>query len=143
MTMPRFTRGTAGALSLAIGVLSTVSCAGSSSGSMTVRPVPLPPRATVASTTDPRARLRAGAATASNMRLVSHSAKSSTLDGEGGARGLTFANSDLAFRGHHVYQGNFSGFQIWDIANPASPVLRTTVVCATGQGDPSIYAVAL
>jgi hypothetical protein len=52
---------------------------------------------------------------------------------------LTCANSDLAFHGNYVYQGNFSGFQIWDISNPAGPVLRTTLVCGTGQGDPSIY----
>jgi hypothetical protein len=129
-----------GSLSLTVGVLSAVSCAGSSSG---VRPVPLPAMVTAASTTDPRVGLRAGLTgageSAHNMKLVSHSAKSSSLDGEGGARGLTFANSDLAFHGNYVYQGNFSGFQIWDIANPASPVLRKTVVCGTGQGDPSIY----
>jgi hypothetical protein len=98
---------------------------------------------TAASTTDPRVGLRAGmtdaGVAASNIRLVSHSAKSSMLDGEGGARGLTFANSDLAFRGNYVYQGNFSGFQIWDISDPANPVLRKTLVCGTGQGDPSIY----
>ena len=136
-------RRTVGSLSFAIAVMSSVSCAGSPSGSMGVRPVPLPPIATAASTTDPRVGLRAGVTNAGEaargMRLVSHSSKSSTLDGEGGARGLTFANSDLAFRGTYVYQGNFSGFQIWDIANPASPVLRKAVLCATGQGDPSIY----
>jgi hypothetical protein len=128
-----------GSLSLAIGALSAVSCAGSAGG----RPVPLPPMAKAASTTDPRVGLKGGLTGAGeaalNMRLVSHSAKSSSLEGEGGARGLTFANSDLAFHGSYVYQGNFSGFQIWDIANPASPVLRKTVVCGTGQGDPSIY----
>jgi hypothetical protein len=138
----RLTQSTVGALSLAVAVLSTVSCAGSSGGA-SVRPVPLPPLAKAASTTDPRVGLKSGMTdageSARNMRLVSHSAKSSSLDGEGGARGLTFANSDLAFRGNHVYQGNFSGFQIWDIANPASPVLRKTLVCGTGQGDPSIY----
>jgi hypothetical protein len=127
-------------LSLAAGALSAVSCASSSPG---VRPVTLPPMATAASTTDPRAGLRAGLSDAGvvarNMKLVSHSAKSSSLEGEGGPRGLTFANSDLAFRGNYVYQGNFSGFQIWDIANPARPVLRKTLVCGTGQGDPSIY----
>jgi hypothetical protein len=132
-------------LALAAGVLSAVSCASSMSGggSAGVRPVSLPPMATAASTTDPRVGLRAGltdaGVAAHNIRLISHSAKPSVLEGEGGARGLTFANSDLAFAGNYVYQGNFSGFQIWDIANPAAPVLRKAVVCATGQGDPSIY----
>ena len=108
-----------------------------------MQPVALPPMATAASTTDPRVGLKAGmtdaGVAASNMVLVGHGAKSSMLDGEGGARGLTFANSDLAFRGNYVFQGNFSGFQIWDISDPASPTLRNTTVCTTGQGDPSIY----
>jgi hypothetical protein len=136
----RFARWTVVSLSLTAGALSAVSCAGSSSS---VRPVPLPAIPTAASTTDPRAHLRPGLTgageAAHNIRLVSHSAKSSSLDGDGGPRGLSFANSDLAFRGDYVFQGNFSGFQIWDIANPASPVLRETLVCGTGQGDPSIY----
>src|SRR5690606_27222637 len=55
------------------------------------------------------------------------------------AHGLTYINSDLAFQGDIVYQGNFSGFSVWDIGDPADPELLTTVVCATDQGDPSIY----
>jgi len=42
------------------------------------------------------------------------------------------------FRDHYVYQGNFSGFMIWDVKDPAKPVLLSTVVCVTSQGDPSI-----
>ena len=53
--------------------------------------------------------------------------------------GLTYANSDLAFGGHYVYQGNFSGIQIWDIANPAKPVLTNHLLCFTEQGDVSVY----
>ncbi len=139
----RVTTFTTATLSLTAAALSAVACAGSASSSMSTSPMPLPAMATAASTTDPRVGLRAGmtdaGVAASNMRLVSHVAKSSSLEGEGGSRGLTFANSDLAFRGTYVFQGNFSGFQIWDIANPANPVLRKAVVCATGQGDPSIY----
>jgi hypothetical protein len=143
----RVTTFTTATLSLTAAALSAVACAGSASSSMSTSPMPLPPMATAASTTDPRVGLRAGmtdaGVAASNMRLVSHVAKSSSLEGEGGSRGLTFANSDLAFRGTYVFQGNFSGFQIWDIANPANPVLRKAVVCATGQGDPSIYGTLL
>jgi hypothetical protein len=131
-------------LSAALGGLAVTSCAGSSAGSSSgVEPIELPAMATAASTTDPRFGLKAGltdaGSAASNMVLIGHASKSSMLDGDGGARGLTFANSDLAFRGNYVYQGNFSGFQIWDISNPASPTLRNTTLCATGQGDPSIY----
>jgi hypothetical protein len=135
----------AGSLALAAGVLCAVPSAAQSrdGASASVRPVSPPAMATAASTTDPRVGLRGGftdaASAAHNMKLVGHVAKSTTLEGEGGPRGLVFANSDLAFKGNYVYQGNFSGFQIWDIANPASPTLKKAVVCATGQGDPSIY----
>jgi len=52
---------------------------------------------------------------------------------------LAFANSDLAFQGNHLFQGNFYGFSIYDISNPANSTLLTTVVCPGGQGDPSVY----
>ena len=52
---------------------------------------------------------------------------------------LAFANSDLAFQGNHLFQGNFYGFSIYDISNPAKSTLLTTVVCPGGQGDPSVY----
>ena len=53
-------------------------------------------------------------------------------------RGLTFINSDLAFgNGHYAYQGNFAGFTIWDVSNPAKPVVASVVECITSQGDPT------
>jgi hypothetical protein len=52
---------------------------------------------------------------------------------------LAFANSDLAFQGDHLFQGNFYGFNIYDISNPAKTTLLTSVVCPGGQGDPSVY----
>ncbi len=52
---------------------------------------------------------------------------------------LAFANSDLAFQGDHLFQGNFYGFSIYDISNPAKTTLLTSVVCPGGQGDPSVY----
>ena len=89
---------------------------------------------------DPRSKLKPGPGVAArNIRLVSHVAKSNMLEGEGGARGLTFANSDLAFAGNYVYQGNFSGFTIWDVSDPAKPAVVSAVSCVTSQGDPSIY----
>ena len=48
---------------------------------------------------------------------------------------LAFANSDLAFQGNHLFQGNFYGFNIYDISNPAKASLLTSVVCPGGQGD--------
>ena len=52
---------------------------------------------------------------------------------------LSSLNSDLAFSGTTVVQGNFSGFIVWDVANPKAPVMKKAVVCPTDQGDPSIY----
>ena len=31
-------------------------------------------------------------------------------------------NSDLAFTGKYVVQGNYNGFQVFDMTNPAKPV---------------------
>jgi hypothetical protein len=52
---------------------------------------------------------------------------------------LAFANSDLAFQGNHLFQGNFYGISIYDISNPAKTTLLTSMVCPGGQGDPSVY----
>jgi hypothetical protein len=88
---------------------------------------------------DPRNGLKPGwydaGEAAQGMRLVSFSRKPAQFDT---ARGLTFINSDLAFRDHYVYQGNFAGFTIWDVKNPAMPQIVAVVSCITSQGDPSI-----
>jgi hypothetical protein len=52
---------------------------------------------------------------------------------------LAFANSDLAFRGKYLFQGNFYGVNIYDISNPAQARLVTSMVCPGGQGDVSVY----
>lgn len=53
--------------------------------------------------------------------------------------GLGFANSDLAFQGNHLFQGNFYGVNIYDISNPAKTALLTSMICPGGQGDLSVY----
>ena len=53
--------------------------------------------------------------------------------------GLNFANSDLAFSGTHLFVGNFSGFNIYDVSTPTKPTLITSVVCPGGQGDVSVH----
>ena len=105
---------------------------------------------------DPRVGLRAGtlvrrpgdtthyivgakaAEAAKNMVLVGHGDTPDTL-ARTGPNFLSFLNSDLAFRGNYVYQGNFSGFTIWDVSNPAKPAIKDVYPCSTDQGDPSIY----
>jgi hypothetical protein len=52
---------------------------------------------------------------------------------------LAFANSDLAFQGSHLFQGNFYGLSIFDISDPAKAALLTSVVCPGGQGDVSVH----
>lgn len=50
-----------------------------------------------------------------------------------------FSNTDLAFRGELMFQGNYHGFQVYDVSDPANPALRVSVVCPGGQGDVSVY----
>jgi hypothetical protein len=52
---------------------------------------------------------------------------------------LAYANSDLAFQGTHLFQGNFWGVSFYDISDPAKASLVTTLVCPGGQGDVSVY----
>lgn len=94
------------------------------------------------STTDPRVGLKPGlydAGVASKgLSLVAHRNKPEIFK-PNAPGGLTYANSDMAFGGHYLYQGNFSGFQIWDIANPLQPKMTEAYACFTEQGDVSVY----
>ena len=95
---------------------------------------------TYPSTTDPRTGLKPGrldaATAAKNMRLVSFSPKPAAFDS---AHGLAFINSDLAFSGKYVFQGNFAGFTVWDVSDAVKPKVVSVVECITSQGDPSVY----
>ncbi len=51
---------------------------------------------------------------------------------------LNFANTDLAFAGDILVAGNYHGFNAYDISDPRSPELLSSVVCPGGQGDVSI-----
>ncbi len=88
---------------------------------------------------DPRSTLKPGRYDAgvaiSNMKQVSFVKKPAAFDS---ASGLKFINSDLAFGTHYVYQANFAGFTIWDITDPANPVMMSATKCITSQGDPTI-----
>lgn len=52
---------------------------------------------------------------------------------------LAFANSDLAFQGKYLFQGNFYGVNIYDVSNPTKARLVTSMVCPGGQGDVSVH----
>ncbi len=48
-------------------------------------------------------------------------------------------NSDLAFTGPYAIQGNYNGFMIWDLTNPRSPELVTSILCPASQSDVSVH----
>ncbi len=51
---------------------------------------------------------------------------------------LNFANTDLTFAGEVLVAGNYHGFNAYDISNPRSPELLSSIVCPGGQGDVSV-----
>src|SRR6266567_4545492 len=96
---------------------------------------PPPPR-------DPRVGLKAGwwdAAQATwNLRLVSTSRPPANfIPAEPGD--FSYMNSDLAFRGTTLFQGNFQGYSIWDVADPFHPRLIHAETCPEQQNDVSVY----
>jgi hypothetical protein len=96
------------------------------------------------SSSDPRVGLSGGhwveaASAISNLELVAHRDRPNGFFNPADPGDFSVINSDLAFSGNYVFQGNFHGIQIWDISDIRNPVLKTTLVCPGGQGDPSIY----
>ena len=116
-------------LALVLGVMALASCASSSSGDMAAAPAPTAAMPATPPSPDPRIGLAAGqddaAQAAWNMRLVSNTAPTDSF------KGVT--NSDLAFLGKYAIQGNYNGFQVWDISNPAAPTLRKGYFCPASQ----------
>jgi hypothetical protein len=90
---------------------------------------------TAAPNPDPRVGLKAGlfdAGEASwNLQVLSQTPPSPKFAG--------ITNSDLAFTGKYAIQGSYNGYQVWDISNPARPVLKTAFVCPASQSDVSVY----
>jgi hypothetical protein len=68
---------------------------------------------------DPRVGLKAGLMNAgeavAGLKIVAKAVSPP------GFAGIT--NSDLAFTGNYAIQGNYNGPVIWDMSNPASPVM--------------------
>ncbi len=110
--------------SLVIGALALAACASSKLDMSTTPPVP-----------DRRVGLRAGeknAAQASwNLKVVSQTPPTGKFAG--------VTNSDLSFSGIYAIQGNYNGYQVWDISHPAKPTLRIGYVCPASQSDVSVY----
>src|SRR5205823_7564117 len=116
-------------------------------GARGARPVPPPPPPAImpapvtpivsmtAPNPDPRVGLAAGRWNAGqaawNMRMISQTPPSEAS--------LGATHSDLAFTGKYALQGNFNGFEIWDISNPAKPVVANAYTCPASQNDISVY----
>ncbi|HET9424025.1 MAG TPA: hypothetical protein VFO55_01535 [Gemmatimonadaceae bacterium] len=92
---------------------------------------------------DPRVGLATGWRNAGeaiwNMRMVSTTPPSEKFISPSGPGDQRFWQSDLAFDRNYVAQGNFSGFQVWDVSNPARPALATAYVCPGSQVDVSLF----
>ena len=112
-------------LSLSAAVLFAMGCATATSTS-TARSSSIP---------DPRIGLRPGLMDAGeavwNLRVVSKTPPP--------AKFLGVTNSDLSFTGPYAIQGNYNGYQVWDISNPSAPTLKIGYVCPASQSDVSVY----
>src|SRR6476469_7817178 len=102
-------------------------CAHSTSSAGNMSPTPPSP--------DPRVGLKAGLFNAQeavwNLKAMSQTPPPEDFVGH--------TNSDLAFTGKYAIQGNYHGYQFWDISNPAKPRLETAFVCPASQSDVSVY----
>src|SRR5438132_9844390 len=101
-----------------------------------VMPPPVTPVVSMtAPNPDPRVGLAPGrwdaGQAAWNMRMISTTPPSEASAGA--------VHSDLAFSGKYAIQGNYNGFEIWDISNPAKPVLANAYTCPASQNDVSVF----
>src|SRR5262249_16375593 len=101
-----------------------------------VMPPPVTPIVSMtAPNPDPRVGLAPGrwdaGQAAWNMRMISTTPPSEASAGA--------THSDLAFSGKYAIQGNYNGFEMWDISKPAKPVLVNAYTCPASQNDVSVF----
>ena len=123
-------------LTVAAGLISTVGCAHSRPAMSTaVAPHTEARYEAGPPNPDPRVGLKAGLNDAGqalwNLKQVSFTPPSDSF--------VHGVNSDLAFTGQYVIQGNFNGFQVWDITDPSHPILTKGYYCPVSQSDVSVY----
>jgi hypothetical protein len=68
-----------------------------------------------------------------------HSANMTKLFQSANTTGAGGTNSDLAFWGNRAYVANYNGIRIYDISNPASPVLLGDFRCRGAQNDAVVW----
>jgi hypothetical protein len=71
-----------------------------------------------------------GETASSNMTHLSNQPKNGALLGTG---------SDIAFQGKYAFAGNYDGFTVYDLSDPANPEQVVQVYCPGGQNDISVY----
>ncbi len=135
-------------LALTIGLLAASACAsgrggGAAGASAGGAPSPAADMSTTAPSPDPRVGLHAGWFDAGeaiwNLDHLSNTKPSEKFINPSTPGDRRLVNSDLAFLGNYVIQGNYSGMQIWDMSNPRKPTLKTAYVCPGSQSDVSVY----
>src|SRR5256885_6026733 len=108
-----------------VAVVSLAGCASSGAGN----------NSTVAPTPDPRVGLKPGLKDAGqaawNLRLITNVPPSEKFVGS--------TNSDLSFYKNYVIQGNYNGFEVWDITAPSQPTLKVGYLCPASQSDVSVF----
>jgi len=108
-----------------VAVVSLAACASSGAGN----------NSTVAPTPDPRVGLKPGLKDAGqaawNLRLITNVPPSEKFVGS--------TNSDLSFYKNYVIQGNYNGFEVWDITTPSQPTLKAGYLCPASQSDVSVF----
>lgn len=146
MTSPKssFLRPVAVLAALPVAALSFAACAHSSSGApATVGPAPVITMSPTPPSPDPRIGLKAGWFDAGeaqwNMHIVSNTPPSKDFLNLSTPGASSLTNSDLAFTGHYAIQGNYAGYQVWDISNPAHVTLYSERFCPGSQSDVSVY----
>jgi hypothetical protein len=114
---------------------SLAACASGRGGSTASTTTPAGNMSTTAPSPDPRVGLKAGMTDAGtafwNMRLATNAPATGKFAGS--------TNSDLAFYKNYAIQGNYNGYQVWDLSNPVMPVLKTSFYCPASQSDVSVY----
>ena len=119
----------------AVAALALAACASGGGGGSASNATPAGDMSTTAPRPDPRVGLKAGLHNAAqatwNMRLVTNVPSPAKFDSS--------TNSDLAFYKNFAIQGNYNGFQVWDISNPAHPTLKIGYYCPASQSDVSVF----
>jgi hypothetical protein len=94
----------------------------------TVGLIAFAPAASAGHETDPRTP---------NLDVKGHIVEPAVLGGFGGAD--PDIHTDIAFWGKHAFQGNWDGFNIRDISDPANPTQVSRTFCDGNQGDVSVW----